>query len=98
MILNDYITRQINWSRTTFGEGPRTGGLTKHIIKELDEIRAAPTDVEEWVDVVILALDGAWRAGYSADQIVTALETKQAKIMTRTYPKVGQDEVSEHVR
>jgi hypothetical protein len=48
---------------------------------------------------VILALDGAWRAGYDADQIVQALFNKLAKIRTRTYPKpTSEDEPSEHDR
>ncbi len=93
----DYIERQIEWSRATFGEGRRTGGLTKHIAKELDEIRAEPLDVEEWCDVVILALDGAWRAGYTAEEIMAALQAKQTKNMGRVYPRVGEDEASEHI-
>jgi len=33
--------RQREWSERTFGPGKRTGGITAHIAKELDEIRAA---------------------------------------------------------
>lgn len=97
--LASYIQRQEEWSAKTFGNGVRTKGITAHIRKELLEIEAAPHDVEEWIDVVILALDGAWRAGYSPEQIVAALEAKQAKNFKRTYPMpLSDDHLSEHLR
>lgn len=97
--LVSYIQRQEEWSAKTFGNGVRTKGITAHIRKELLEIEATPHDVEEWIDVVILALDGAWRAGYSPEQIVAALEAKQAKNFKRTYPMpLSDDHPSEHLR
>lgn len=97
--LVEYIRRHEQWSLKTFGHGVRTKGITSHIRKELLEIEAAPHDVEEWIDVVILALDGAWRAGYGPEQICNALEAKQAKNFLRTYPMpVSDDHPSEHVR
>lgn len=57
-----------------------------HIRKELREIEASPLDLEEWIDVVILALDGAWRAGHSPDDIITQLVAKQAKNEKRQWP------------
>jgi hypothetical protein len=97
--LADYIKRQEEWSGKTFGHGVRTKGITAHIRKELLEIEAAPKDVEEWIDVVILALDGAWRAGYSPEQICDALDAKQAKNFLRTYPMpISDDHPSEHIR
>ena len=94
-----YLDRQMAWSIITFGGGPRTKGITAHIRKELLEIEAAPHDLEEWIDVVILALDGAWRAGYMPEQIVAALQAKQAKNFKRTYPMPeSQDHPSEHIR
>jgi len=97
--LQEFIARQMAWSAKTFGETPRTKGITAHIRKELLEIEAAPTDVYEWVDVIILALDGAWRSGHGPAQIVAALQAKQEKNFARTYPKPASDDVpSEHVR
>lgn len=58
-----HIQRQRAFSQKTFGPGQRVKGLCSHIRKELREIEKAPTDLEEWIDVIILALDGAWRAG-----------------------------------
>jgi hypothetical protein len=94
-----YIQRQRKWSRKTFGPGPRTIGIRNHILKELAEIIAEPTDLEEWIDVVILALDGAWRAGHNPATIVAMLERKQAINFKRKWPLPGpQDQATEHIR
>ena len=85
MNLIRYLKLQIGWSERTFGSGARHAALCAHIRKELDEIAAKPHDLEEWVDVMILAFDGAWRAGHSADMIATMLEYKQMKNFNRTF-------------
>jgi hypothetical protein len=81
-----HLERQAKFSRHTFGPGRRTQGVADHIRKELLEIEVAPDDLEEWIDVVILALDGAWRTGASPDQIISTLTAKQAKNEARTWP------------
>ena len=98
--LTTYIVRQIDWSRRTFGPGERTSGVIKHIQKELQEIQANPKDIYEWVDVIILALDGAWRAGHSAEEIALALHDKQEINFGREWPDWRQfgDEPIEHIR
>ena len=93
-----YLQRHIEWSRETFGEGRRTEGLCKHIAKELDEIRQNPTDLMEWVDVIILAIDGAWRAGYTPVEIINALIKKQAINFERKWVRRGENEPTEHER
>lgn len=94
-----YVVRQREWSAKTFGTGARVMGITRHIEKELGEIRADPTDLREWIDVVILALDGAWRAGYSPVAIAAELERKQEVNFARKWPvSVSEDEPTEHVR
>jgi hypothetical protein len=40
----------------------------------------------EWIDVAILAFDGAWRTGASPEEIVAALVAKQAKNEARKWP------------
>lgn len=81
-----HLVRQAKFSRNTFGPGRRTQGVSDHIRKELAEIAEAPDDLEEWIDVVILALDGAWRTGASPEQIIATLKAKQAKNEARTWP------------
>lgn len=98
MIL-DYIEKQIGWSRKTFGPGKWTIGIIKHIKKELREIQREPDNLEEWIDVVILGLDGAWRAGYTPEQIVDMLKHKQAKNFLREWPPpLSEDLPMEHIK
>ena len=97
----DHLKRQAEWSTRTFGPGPRLGGVLDHITKELDEIRADPTDLGEWVDVVILALDGALRAGHAPSNIIQAIKDKQARNEARSWPDwrtMSQDKAIEHDR
>ncbi|MCT7342173.1 DUF550 domain-containing protein [Pseudomonas aeruginosa] len=70
----------------SFGPGSRAAGVVDHIRKELREIEEAPGDLAEWIDVVILALDGAWRTGATPAQIIDALVAKQTKNEARTWP------------
>lgn len=94
-----HLQRQREWSSRTFGHGPRTKGVVGHIRKELEEIERAPTDLTEWIDVVILGLDGAWRSGATPAEIVAALQAKQATNEGRQWPKPTSDDVPiEHVR
>ncbi len=83
--LVEHLHRQREFSLRTFGPGARTLGVSDHIRKELEEIRANPA-LEEWVDVILLALDGAWRSGASPEDIAAAIEAKQARNESRTWP------------
>jgi len=85
MNLIPYIERHREWSMATFGDGVSTIRLITHITKELHEIEAAPYDLEEWIDVIILAIDGACRIGCTPYQIANALQVKQDKNKTRRY-------------
>jgi hypothetical protein len=66
------LTRQARFSLKTFGPGRRTGGILAHIRKEIAEVEKNPTDLTEWADVAILAMDGAWRHCAYADQNAAA--------------------------
>lgn len=95
------LERQIAWSRETFGPGNRTKGVIDHIRKELDEIEANPLDITEWIDVFILAIDGAWRAGFTAQQIIDAWRAKQEKNEARKWPDwrtASADKAIEHLK
>jgi len=96
-----HLAHQREWSERTFGPGQRTLGVLDHIGKELDEVRADPTDLSEWVDVIILAFDGAWRHGWEPQQIIDAIKAKQAKNEARTWPDwrtMSADQAIEHDR
>lgn len=100
-ILLTHLQHQRAWSEKTFGPGDRSQGVVDHIRKELTEIESDPLDLVEWIDVVILALDGAWRIGATPEQIIAALIAKQAKNEGRTWPDWRTAEPGkaiEHVR
>ena len=96
-----HLAHQREWSERTFGPGQRTLGVLDHIGKELDEVRADPTDLGEWVDIIILAFDGAWRHGWEPQQIIDAIKAKQIKNEGRTWPDwrtMSADQAIEHDR
>jgi dATP/dGTP pyrophosphohydrolase len=99
--LRRFIQEQRQFSLATFGPGTRSKGVVQHIRKELAEIEADPTELSEWIDVVILALDGAWRAGFAPEQICEALQAKLEKNKAREWPDwrtMTEDQAIEHVR
>ena len=99
--LVERLAQQRAWSVATFGPGPRLLGILDHIRKELVEVEAAPDDVSEWADILILAFGGAMRQGHTPHQIIDAIKTKQAHNETRTWPDwhtMSADTVIEHDR
>lgn len=81
-----HLHRARDFSFRTFGPITRKHGVVDHIRKELAEIEADPSDLMEWVDVVILGLDGAMRTGATPEQFAAALDAKQAKNERRVWP------------
>ena len=99
MDLKQHLVRQMVFSRATFGPGPRTEGVSDHIVKELAEVKNAVgyARKQEWADVAILALDGLtreiWAAGNyaitadeAANTAVYLIVEKQAKNERRDWP------------
>jgi hypothetical protein len=99
--LVDYLRRQQLFSERTFGPGNRAIGICDHIKKELVEVQEAPWDLKEWIDVVTLALDGAWRSGASPEQIVAQLDATLIRNEGRDWPDwrtANPDQAIEHKR
>ena len=97
--LADFLLRQWAWSKDTFDPGRRTLGIIQHIKKELVEIEAKPEDLSEWIDVVILAMDGFWRHGGKPEDLMIALIAQQRRNFARTWPKpISEDVAVEHDR
>lgn len=86
-----YVRKQKEWSIKIFGAGLRTLGISKHIRCELVEIEEQPEDLEEWIDVIQLAIDGAWRIGYSAQEVFDCMKSKLAINQNREWD-VQKDE------
>lgn len=117
--LAEYLYRQRTFSRNAFGPedgtGPVTyGSILDHIEKEIGEVGAGEgKDLEEWIDIVTLAFDGAWRCALldtgrgtkrrpSPGEIAQALFDKLTKNISRTWPdwrKAPRDgKAIEHIR
>lgn len=99
--LISYLERQWAWSKETFGPALRTRGIVQHITKELREIEAEPHDLAEWVDVIILAMDGFWRHGGKPEGLLPAMQAKQDRNFARSWPDwrtMGEDQAIEHDR
>ena len=88
--LTAYVMRQREWSLKTFGPGTRANAVIDHITKELDEVRSDPGDLTEWIDVIILALEGAWRCcentGTPLTEIAETLRRKKIVNRFREWP------------
>lgn len=96
MDLAEHLKRQIAFSRATFGPGERRSNLIDHIGKELSDVEKTDGLPNEWVDVIILALDGLWRSlraidpelsdGEIAARAVDCIEEKQGINERRKWP------------
>jgi Protein of unknown function (DUF550) len=96
-----HLARQWRFSQRTFGPGVRTAGVIDHIRKELIEIERAPLDLKEWVDVILLAFDGAQRAGNTPEVIAGAIDAVQTRNECRNWPDwrtADPDKAIEHKR
>jgi hypothetical protein len=113
MDLKQHLLRQMAFSHATFGPGQRTQGVIDHIRKELVEVENSNGSPSEWVDVVILALDGLTRSlimgdgkrsmypENAADDACRLILHKQAKNEARIWPDwrtAPTDKAIEHVR
>lgn len=88
--LAGFFEDKAKWSRDTFGEELTVAGLIHHLKKELKEVEADPTDIEEWVDVIFLALDGIARSGHSGKALILAMVAKHQKNRKRTWLYKGE--------
>lgn len=114
MDLKQHLIRQMAFSHATYGPGERTEGLLDHIRRELIEVEEANGDSDEWVDVVILALDGLTRRlafGFDdgsrkdpevvAQMAVNMIVGKQTRNESRVWPDwrtADKNKAIEHVR
>jgi Protein of unknown function (DUF550) len=96
-----WCKRQWRWSDETFGPGERTKGILEHIKKEMKEVVREPHDLDEWIDIVILGLDGFRRHGGSPEELIQRLDAKQQKNFARKWPDwrtMTEDDAIEHDR
>lgn len=110
--LEQHLIRQMAFSHATFGPGERTAGVSDHIRKELIEVEQSDGSADEWVDVVILALDGLTRRlafiggdrsdpARVAEMAVKMIVDKQTRNEARAWPDwrtAPAGKAIEHVR
>jgi dATP/dGTP pyrophosphohydrolase len=99
MTIEQYLRRQVMWSKRRFGLGERTLGITRHMEKEIAEVRAKPNVMSEWIDLMILALDGYWRHGGTPERLMDDLIEKQAVNYSRDWvPHLPEHMPVEHAK
>jgi len=89
-----------NWSQNTFGSDQVRGsqGPLKHLAKEINEVLADPTDLEEYADLLFLVFDATRRAGFTFAELSEACFAKLEKNKARKWPTPTSDEPVEHIR
>lgn len=112
MDLKQHLLRQMAWSHATFGPTERRAAVIDHLRKELVEVEEAGGEASEWLDVVMLALDGLTRRlaycnGDRADPVqvaetaCTMIVNRQSRNEARVWPDwrtAPADKAIEHVR
>lgn len=96
-----HLERQWRFSIQAFGPGARTAANIDHIQKELVEITESPDNLEEWIDLMLLAFDGAMRRGFNPRDICAMLENKLTKNEKRSWPDwrtAPADKAIEHIK
>lgn len=96
-----HLIRQREFSVKAFGPDRSVLGVIDHIEREIDEVRDNPGDVTEWIDIVLLACDGAMRSGHSPATVSAALNEKLTINENRDWPDwrmADQDKAIEHIK
>ncbi len=103
MNLEAHLNRQRQWSLRTFGPGYSCQRILDHMKKEIAEVESASSSerLGEWIDLILLAFDGAWRSGAGTAEICHAIENKQKINESRQWPDwrtADENKAIEHVR
>ena len=91
---NDYLLRHIEWGWHTFGtpaDGRGPLGPLDHALKEVEEIAADPTDIVEWIDAIILTIDGYFRADGEAEVLKLERVAYLASVEYQSWPRALSD-------
>lgn len=114
MNLEQHLKRHIAFSRAAFGPGERRKGCCDHIMREIEieilpETVSAAEAASEWVDVVILALNGLTRAlvasgmpwervPFTACQMIEAKQTSNEQRDWPDWRTADPEKAIEHIR
>jgi hypothetical protein len=93
------------WSDKTFGDGKRNPAIVYHLKKEVDELidvfENNPRNEHrqlwfEYADCMMLLLDSAFHAGFTADDLLLAVKEKLEINKNRKWGKPDANGVIEH--
>lgn len=100
IVLDELARDQAEWSQATFGADTERGplGALRHLEKEAREAQAAPSDVTEYADCLILLLDASRRAGFTPMELIAAARDKMRVNRSRAWPKPVEGQPCEHVK
>lgn len=94
------------WSDATFGEGQRNPAIVYHLKKEVDELIDVFENYSrnehrrlwfEYADCIMLLLDSASHAGFSAEDLLSAVKEKLEINKNRKWGKPDTNGVIEHI-
>ena len=104
--LQKLMTDISEWSNKTFGDGQRNPAIVYHLKKEVNELIAVfegnPRNAHrqlwfEYADCLMLLLDSALHAGFTARDLIDATREKLEINKTRKWGKPDENGVIEHV-
>jgi Protein of unknown function (DUF550) len=72
--------------------------ILRKIEHELKVLEVFPYDLSRWVWIVVLAFRGAFVTGCSSEELITALQQKQAINFARKWPPSIPDVPTEYIR
>lgn len=101
MSLDVLLMVKREWSLSVFGPDYTYGELLAHIRKEVAEVAANPNDTTEWIDIILLAMDGYWRANdrtSRAQNLMRDLAAKVEENKYRQWERSAPGEPMEHKR
>lgn len=91
------LRAQREWSTAVAGAEFPVEQIVKHLRRELVEIEAEPHRLEEWIDGMLLLMDGYWRNGGQPEHLMRDLMAKQSVNRARKWARTAEGTM-EHVR
>lgn len=82
-LLFNWLNKQRRWSFENHGNDEKTVAVLQTIYGEVVSTNGQPKDVNLWIRIIVLALEGALRQGFTPHEICEALEKKQIEYMAK---------------
>jgi hypothetical protein len=93
----DALDDLADWQDRTFGTAQGPIGALNHLSQEVEEAKADPTDIIEYVDCLMLIMAASRRAGFTFDQLHAAFLRKLEINKQRRWAAVKPGEPCRHV-